>query len=184
MRRYRVLAVEGGGFDKYGKGKAKVAFLLTESTRPLKLRFRDVEVDGMDATEKLLEVIEVLGGREEIDLVMSSSVPVAGFNLLDAQQVLEKFAVPTVFFLREMPDSRAVEGALVKHFADNQKRIEVLKRAGPMMEFVSDEAPVWLECIGLSFEDALAASEHLTVFGRVPEPLRIAKMAARAATSL
>ena len=184
MRNRQVLAVEGGGFNKYGKGMANVAFLLAYVTCPTKLLFKNVEVDGLDATEKLAEAIKTLGGKEEIDLVVSSSVPVAGFNLIDAQLILAKFGIPTVFVLREKPDEEAVEAALAKHFEDAQIRLKVLRGSGPIREFLLEGSPVWLECVGIPFDEAFEIVKRLAIFGPIPEPLRIAKMAARAISTL
>lgn len=182
-----MLAVEGGSFSKYqGQGeKALVAFLFAEGVRPAELRFRRVDIDGMDATDRLLEVIgELLAEGEGVDAVMSGSVPIAGFNLIDAGRVFERHRIPTIFVLRERPDEAAVEAALRKHFSDWRERLDIIKGAGSVREMTPDGEQLLLECVGIDDKRALRMVRSLTVFGKLPEPLRIARMVCRAAAAL
>jgi endonuclease V-like protein UPF0215 family len=186
MTGLRVLSVEGGYFDKYADRTTPVAFLFTEGIIPRKLTFRRVKVDGLDATEKLSGVIEErladAMGRE-IDAVMSSSVPIAGFNLLNARKIFENYGIPTIFVLAEKPDEVSVRAALLKHFVDWRIRLEIIEQAGVAKEHSTDGEQVLIECVGMTQEEAFQRVRPLIVFGKLPEPIRIARMACRAATS-
>jgi endonuclease V-like protein UPF0215 family len=174
-----VLAVDGGSFSKGVDKFAPVAFLLTDGIRPKSLIIKRVEVDGLDATERLIETIEEL--NREVDVVMSSSIPIAGFNLLDPKEALEKFGIPSIFVLGERPDQGAVRAALKKHFIDWGKRLKIIEGAGEFHELpLGGEKPVLLECAGIKPAEAMRLVKRLTIFGRVPEPVRIARMVARA----
>lgn len=177
-----VLAVEGGGFSKAIGGKAVMALLLTEGIVPRRLSFARIEVDGLDATERIIEAMVSLGSR--VDLVLSDSVPIAGFNMIDAGTIKERAGKPTVFVLPDMPDAEGVEGALRKHFPDWKCRLEILAAAGKLTTHRLGEGEVHLECVGIGAGDALRLLERLTVFGKVPEPIRLARMAAREAGRL
>jgi hypothetical protein len=177
-----VLAVEGGGFSKAIGGKAVMALLLTEGIVPRRLSFARIEVDGLDATERIIETMVSLGSR--VDLVLSDSVPIAGFNMIDAGTIKERAGKPTVFVLPDMPDAEGVEGALRKHFPDWKCRLEILAAAGKLTTHRLGEGEVHLECVGIGAGDALRLLERLTVFGKVPEPIRLARMAAREAGRL
>jgi len=175
----RVLAVEGGSFSKSADRTTPAAFLLTDGIQPKRLIIKRVEVDGLDATERLIETIEELG--REVDVVMSSSIPIAGFNLLDPKKVLEKFRIPSVLVLGERPDQGAVRAALKKHFGDWRKRLEIIEGAGEFHELsLEGENPVLVECMGIEPTGAMKLVRRLTIFGRVPEPVRLARMVARA----
>jgi endonuclease V-like protein UPF0215 family len=175
----RVLAVEGGSFSKGVDKFASVAFLLADGIRPKSLIIKRVEVDGLDATERLIETIEEL--NREVDVVMSSSIPTAGFNLLDPKEVLKKFGIPSIFVLGERPDRGAVRAALKKHFIDWGKRLKIIEGAGEFHELpLEGENPVLLECTGIKPAEAMRLVKRLTIFGRVPEPVRIARMVVRA----
>jgi len=178
MPGFRILAVSGGSFSKAVGGNAPIAFVYAEGIKPKRLIFREVKVDGLDATTKVLEVVEEIKGR--VDVIMARSLPISGFNLIDPKVIFERRDIPTVFVLGDKPEEGAVVSALRKHFDDWKVRLEVLRGAGSIREFPDDDGKVLLECFGISPEEAFRVVRRLSIFGRVPEPLRIAAMAARA----
>ncbi len=177
-----ILAVEGGSFSKEaGEAEAPVAFLLTRGTRIQGLEIGRVTVDGLDGTAR---VLEFLAGHPGVDILMSGSVPIAGFNLIDPNEILFRGGVPSIFVLPGRPDREAVLRALRRHFADWQTRIAVLDGAGEIHEFVCGGKRFVLECTGIDAREALELADRLTVFGNVPEPIRLARMIARAISCL
>jgi endonuclease V-like protein UPF0215 family len=177
-----VLAVEGGSFSKEAGGKAAMAMLLTEGTVPMRLAFARIEVDGLDATETLVNRMAAFGPR--IDLVLSDSIPIAGFNMIDAKTIREQTGKPTVFVLPEMPDAEGVAAALRKHFPDWERRLGILEGAGEPTHHYLGDGEVYLECEGVGAGEALRVLERITVFGKIPEPIRLARMVAREASRL
>ncbi|MCX8182308.1 MAG: DUF99 family protein [Candidatus Methanomethyliaceae archaeon] len=174
----RVLAVEGGSFRKGVDRRVPAAFLFAEGIRPKRLIVKWVEVDGLDATERLKEAIREEGMREGV--VIAGSVPIAGFNLIDAREVLKEFGLPTVFVLRDRPDVNAVRSALMKHFKDWKRRLEIIEAAGPIKEVsLGGGEGVFIEVVGMGEAEAKRIIEGLTIFGKLPEPLRLARMVAR-----
>ena len=159
-----------------------MAMLLAEGTLPKRLAFARIEVDGLDATEALVGRMASFGPR--IDLVISDSVPIAGFNMIDARAIREQTGKPTVFVLPEMPDADGVAAALRKHFPDWERRLAILAAAGEPTPHRLGDGEVYLECEGLEGGEALGVLERITVFGKIPEPIRLAKMAAREASRL
>jgi len=73
-----------------------------------------ITVDGLDATEKL---IEILNGWD-FDAVLLAGVSFAGFNVIDPMAIHEKFREPTIIISRTKPDNKAVKRALQRHFED------------------------------------------------------------------
>ncbi|HPC27875.1 MAG TPA: DUF99 family protein, partial [Candidatus Methanomethylicus sp.] len=129
MHLRRVLAV-GGGAVRPGGGQVPMALLLTRGTVPEHLCIRDVEADGTDATPRIIEFIRSCA--DGIDALMARSVPIAGFNYIDAGAVLRECGIPSVFVLCEEPDMEAVGGALRRHFADWEVRLRAIEGAGPV----------------------------------------------------
>jgi endonuclease V-like protein UPF0215 family len=177
-----VLAVEGGSFSKEAGGLVIMAMLLTEGTVPKRLAFARVEVDGLNATETLVGRMASFDPR--IDLVLSDSVPIAGFNMIDAKALREQTRKPMIFVLPEMPDAEGVAAALRKHFPDWERRLAILASAGEPIPHRLGDGEVYLECEGLDVGKALKVLERITVFGKIPEPIRLARMAAREASRL
>jgi endonuclease V-like protein UPF0215 family len=83
--------------------------------------------------------------------------------------------------LREAPDRDAVRAALIKHFKDWERRLEIIEGAGQLAEVVLAEGEiVYIEAVGMGEDEAKRVVEGLTIFGKLPEPLRLARMVARA----
>jgi endonuclease V-like protein UPF0215 family len=181
----RMLGVEDGSFDPQKlqrKGKTVLCGVLTHGFKVEDVFLRLIEVDGLDATEKLLDMTGKIG---PLDVVLLGGVTFGGFNIIDPVAVNESLGVPVVVVTTERPDNEAVLSALKKHFEDWRLRYGVFERlasVSPIYEAKLNprENPVFLEVVGMEFERALEILRRVTVRGRVPEPLRIANRVAKA----
>lgn len=173
------ISVCGGRVNPFKKGMTPLVLLTAEGIRPLKVTVSEVEIDGMDATEKIVRAI--LNSRWKVEILFSRSLPVAGFNLIDPEEVFKSTGVPSVFVLEEEPDREAVEGALRRHFSDWRRRLAVLRKPiGPQKFEVQGIGDIFLECYGISPELAFKTVSCLSIFGRIPEPLRVCCMLSKA----
>jgi endonuclease V-like protein UPF0215 family len=181
----RMLGVEDGSFDPQKlqrKGKTVLCGVLTHGFKVEDVFLRLIEVDGLDATEKLLDMTGKIGS---LDVVLLGGVTFGGFNIIDPVAVNESLGAPVVVVTTERPDNEAVLSALKKHFEDWRLRYGVFERlasVSPIYEAKLNprENPVFLEVVGMEFERALEILRRVTVRGRVPEPLRIANRVAKA----
>jgi len=179
----KVLAVGGGSFRKGLDRRAPAAFLFSEGIRPKRLIVKWVEVDGLDATERVKEAIIELGMREGV--VIAGSLPIAGFNMIDGREILRETGLPTIFVLKERPDILGVRGALMRHFADWERRLEIVEGAGPISEIpLREGGRIFIEAVGIDPAEAQRLVDGLTIFGKLPEPLRLARMVARGLSRL
>lgn len=176
-----VIAVGGGRFSKVAQRFCPIAFLLCRGTAPAMLIIKDVEVDGLDATERALEAIgEARGLGWAPDALLAPSLPLAGFNMIDPQRIASEGGIPFIAVLRGKPDDVAVRRALIRHFADAEARIKILEKAGKLHSFRTEGGWAFISCSGIEAGEALRLVEALTVFGKMPEPLRIASAIGRA----
>lgn len=175
----RIVAIGGGTIFKDGPAGCCAAVLMaTYGTSPERMAIADIQPDGTDATDAVIGFINACGWRA--DALMAKSVPIAGFNFIDAGRVLGECGVPSIFVLEEEPDMAAVRRALQEHFADWEVRLRAIEAAGPLHRVDEAGEARFIECVGISLPDALAIVRPLTIFGRLPEPVRLAVMAARA----
>ncbi|MBC7127309.1 MAG: DUF99 family protein [Candidatus Methanosuratincola petrocarbonis] len=173
------ISVCGGKVSPFKKGTTPLVLLTAAGIRPVEVKVSDVDIDGMDATEKIVGAIT--SSKWKIQILFSRSVPVAGFNLIDPEEIFKSTGVPSVFVLEEEPDSGAVEGALRKHFHDWKRRLEVLRRPiGPLRFEIPSIGGVFLGCFGITPELAFRTVSRLSVFGKIPEPLRVCCMLSKA----
>jgi len=181
----RILGVEDGSFDPQKlqrRGETVLCGVLTHGFRVEDVFLRLIKVDGLDATEKLLDMASKLNS---LDVVLLGGVTFGGFNIIDPVAVYEDLKVPVIVVTTERPDNEAVLNALRKHFEDWRLRYKVFERLAsisPIYEAKLNprENPVFLEVVGMEFDRALELLKRVTVRGRVPEPLRIANRVAKA----
>ncbi|MHC1601318.1 MAG: endonuclease dU [Candidatus Nezhaarchaeales archaeon] len=181
----RLLGVEDGSFSPQKfqrKGKTILCAVLMEDFRIEDIALRLIDVDGLDATEKLLDMAK---NFKMLDAIILGGITFAGFNLVDPIAVHAELKVPIIIVTDEKPDNQAVLDALKKHFEDWKQRYEVFERlaeVSPIYEAKLNpkENPTYIEVVGLEFQKALEILRRITVRGRIPEPVRIASRIAKA----
>ncbi|MHC1589727.1 MAG: endonuclease dU [Candidatus Hecatellaceae archaeon] len=169
-----VVAFEDGSFRVGEKGEAFLLGVLTDGFRLVDVSVSLVEVNGFDATGRLLDMAEAWKGR--FSLVMLSSLAYAGFNVVDPEEVCRRLGTPVIVVLPRKPRRRAVERALKRHFSDWERRLKVLGKVGEPVELRLPGGRVYVSAFGLTAGEALEAVRRLTVFGGRPEPLRMADL--------
>lgn len=174
----RVLAVEDGVFTSGGRllDEAFLIGVLMRHSIVEKVFIDTVEVDGLDATEKVLSFIN---GSKPLDLVLLHGVPYAGFNLVDATGIYSLTQCPVICILDRKPDMASVLKALKSKFTDWTRRFNILQRQGKPIEVVLEGSRLVLSIHGISLETALKTLKAMTFLGKTPEPLRVAKLIAK-----
>ncbi|MBI2542559.1 MAG: DUF99 family protein, partial [Candidatus Aenigmarchaeota archaeon] len=90
----------------------------------------DVAVDGLDATEKLIELINSSRHKPQLKVLMFDGIAFGGFNIIDIKQLNKKIHLPIIVINRKYPDLDAVKEALENNFADFKKRWKMILNAG------------------------------------------------------
>lgn len=141
--------------------------------------FTDCTVGGTDATDAVLELTDFLD-REDVQYLLVSGIAPAWFNVLDLTRIHEGTDRPVVSVTYEASDG--LEPALREAFdgAALETRLATY-RAQPARERVPlGDDTVFVRSVGLT-DDAAEVVRAFTPEGGRPEPLRVARLAARAA---
>ena len=172
-----VVGVEDGSFQKGLTEKAILAAVLFKGTWIKDVRIAKITVDGLDATEIFIKTLK--GWKFEV--VMLAGISFAGFNVINPFFVQEKFAKPVIVITRTKPDNRAVKNALQRHFEDWELRWKVFEKTAnfSQVSVLAGEPPLHFNVIGASVKWASSIIRALSVCGRVPEPVRVARLIAR-----
>ncbi|MGB9683404.1 MAG: DUF99 family protein [Candidatus Bathyarchaeales archaeon] len=173
----RVVGIEDGSFRKGITNRALLAAVLLKKLEIEGVKFAEITVDGLDATNKAVEIL-----REwNFDAVMLAGVSFAGFNVINPTVLHEKFQKPVVVVSRTKPDNRAVKRALIQHFTDWKIRWDVFEKLGAIhrVHVTAGEPPLYVETVGKDIKWAAFLIKSLVTCSRVPEPIRVAKLIAR-----
>lgn len=139
----------------------------------------ECSVDGEDANDVLERMICASRFKEQLKLIMLDGVAVGGFNVVDIDRLSERTGVPMATVTRDKPDMERMRSALVKHFLDWQRRLEIITRK-KLTEVPTDHKPLLISTAGISVHDASEIIRKSIVRGAIPEPIRVAHMIASA----
>jgi len=173
-----VVGVEDGSFQKNVTKNALLVAVLVKGAKIELTKAFKITVDGLDATERLSVNIH----DWTFDAVLLSGVSFAGFNLIEPLKVFEAFGKPMIIVSETRPDNKAVKKALRAHFEDWQTRWAIFEKLGSVHEIVTlfGKRPVYLETVCANVEWASKLVCALALLGRLPEPLRVARLIAHA----
>lgn len=140
--------------------------------------FGEVTVGGMDATAAVVALFESFE-REDVNLVMLSGCIIAWYNIVEPAAVHAATGVPVVVVTYE--DSEGLEEEIAAHFPGDKERVAAYRRLGERRPLtLSNGYTVYIRPVGLDEATAGRVVDAFTLEGRVPEPLRVARLAARA----
>ncbi|MGA2699202.1 MAG: DUF99 family protein [Methanoregula sp.] len=141
--------------------------------------FSRVTVGGMDATDAVLEIVNALN-RRDINLILLSGCVIAFFNIIDPGQVHDLTGLPVICVTYE--ESAGLEGNILHHYPGDTARLDTYRRLGTRTPHtLPDGQTMYLRSWGLDPADAGQLCTAFTCEGKIPEPLRVARLAARAA---
>jgi len=174
----RVLGVDDGTFrPRIGREVLLVGVVMRGKGKLEGVLSTTVERDGMDATEKVVEMINRSRHKDQLRVVMSEGITVAGFNVLDPKEIFDLTGLPVLVVTRRRPDLKRVEKAL-RHLPRWRERGEKMKGAGRIYPVRVGGGRIFMQLCGMEREDAEEILLQTTTHGLMPEPLRVAHIIA------
>ncbi len=136
-----------------------------------------VTVGGSDATDTILGMIRDLD-RRDINSVLISGCVIAWFNIIDPGRIADESGIPVICVTYEESDGLLED--IRHHFPGDTARIEAYRRLGDRVPVeLSRQATIYLRAAGIGPEDAIRFCRDFTLEGKIPEPLRVARLCAR-----
>ena len=141
--------------------------------------FERCTVGGTDASDAAARLVTGLGRPDARVLILSGIAP-AWFNLFDLHAINERVDRPVLSVSFE--PSPGLDDALRREFDGDAlaERIDIYERQPPRQELTVDGERLWVRAVGTDDEEAARIVRAFTPEGGRPEPLRVARLAARA----
>ena len=166
MKEIRVIGIDDAPFFKFSKGNVLIVGVVMRKRLVEGVISSYIKVDGMDSTEKIIEMIDSSKFGPQSKVVMINGIALGGFNVVDIEKLSKYF--PIIIVSRKKPNYKKIEDAL-KHFKDRKERFEIIKKAGKPKK-----------CNEIYFQSSMDEKEackyinEYSYYSNVPEPIRLA----------
>lgn len=149
---------------------------------------RDLVIDGMiignatiegdDATDSIISMHKSLL-RNDINCILLDGLVISMYNIIDGERVLNETGIPVIAITFE--DSKGLEETIKHHFPISwQFKLEQYSKLGKRERVIlKTEKNLFIRTWGLNQKKAIAILNSFTLQGSIPEPIRVAKLAAR-----
>ena len=182
----RILGIDDGVFKPHSKELVDVVGVVYRGGYWLDgFMHTRVQVDGMDATEKLAEMITKSPHYPQLRVILLNGVTLAGFNVVDLEELYRRVKLPVVAVTRDKPDFDDIRKAL-QNLPNTQERWSAIEKAGKILKVRTREGeePVYVHVVGISEKDAASILRGTSTRSNIPEALRVAHIIASGLTRL
>lgn len=143
------------------------------------LAYAHATVGGDDGTEAVLSLCRKLN-RSDVNALILSGVALSWFNIIDLERIFEEIQRPLVCLTYE--ESPGLEKYIREHFPSPDEKLRLYCKLGERQGFfLRTGHQVFVRVWGATPDEARILLNKFTRDGRVPEPVRLARLAARAA---
>jgi len=152
---------------------------------------RDMQVDGVvlgralvggdDATKQIISMLRKLD-RNDVNCIMINGLIISLYNVVSGEKILETTGIPVIGVTYQ--DSPGIENRFFDNFAKSEaeKRIEAYRKLGNRDQItLKTGMTVYVRSWGISPDKTLHILNSFIIQGKIPEPLRIARLISRAA---
>ena len=151
----------------------KLAFVFCAGTVLEKVLNAEIDVDGMNATEKIITTLEPY--KDQFRLILLHGITVGGLNIVDIEAVHEALGHPLIAITENEPEGDTIFDA-IKHAPGEEEHRKMIENAGPMhvVKPRSRETDVYFYVKGIDEKLAAQYLKKFAVRSRLPECLLLA----------
>lgn len=168
----RVLGIDDAAFDLEDDETFLTGVVYRGTEFIEDIRTVSINVDGYDATGKVVELFEKCDNPRQIKAILVDGISFAGFNIVDIQEVHERTGKPVIAVTGNEPDRERFREAMEKSGNPDERFEEIMEPE----ELELKDGTVYIQRAGISRENAFQAVKNSTIHGLVPEPVRVAHM--------
>ena len=173
----RVLGIS----ESFRRGSDKSVLCGVVMTGELKIdgiALSSITVGGTDATQGILRLYDRLD-RSDIHFLLLNGCVISWFNVIDLDVLYQELCLPVICMTYE--ESDGLETYFREYFEDFELRLEMYNRMdNRRMVKLKTGFDVYLRMRGCTLKEGQVLINRFITHGKVPEPLRIAKLMARA----
>lgn len=137
-------------------------------------------VGGEDATSQIISMFMKLD-RKDINCIMINGLIISLYNVVDGQKILEKAGIPVIGVTYK--ESQGIEDRFFAYFAQSEaeERVKAYRNLGSRdLITLKTGMTIYVRTWGISPAKTLHILNSFVIQGKIPEPLRIARLISRA----
>ena len=139
-------------------------------------------VEGDDATDAMIEMFAALQ-RNDINCILVDGQIISLYNIIDGGIIAEKTGIPVIAITFE--ETSGLENAITGRYGKGSEKLKRYMNLGKRDEVrLRTGKRVFIRVWGTTKRSAVSLLNSFTVQGAMPEPTRLAKLAARAASRM
>ena len=169
----RVIGIDDSPFNKFlDKNSIVIGVVMRGGSWVDGVLSTKVKVDGNDATKKLIAMVNRCKFKPQLQCIFLNGIAVAGFNVIDVQELNRKTKLPVIVVIRKMPDIDKIKNTLIK--INKRNKVKLIEKAGKVIQINN----IFVQLVGI---DVTYAREFLRIActrSLIPEPLRLAHIIA------
>ncbi|MHA1205058.1 MAG: endonuclease dU [Candidatus Heimdallarchaeaceae archaeon] len=178
----RTIGIDDAAFDRNRSKKTFIFGVITRGYDIVEGILRsEIEVDGLDATEKIIKMIQKSKFVTQLKTIFLASSTIAAFNVIDMNALYEQLDIPVITILSKKPDEEKIRRAIM-HLEDGEKRYNTLFSNPPMKSIkfknqIGREFKAVVQYVGIDeINEVREIIEKATFTSFLPESLRIADL--------
>jgi len=161
-----------------GSGRSILAGIVMRRDRRIDgAAVETITVGGMDATDAIIRLYEALN-RSDINLILISGAAIAWYNIINPDVISQTTDRPVIIITYEESDGLC--DTLQQHFPGDSERFRAYKALGDRdTVHLHTGHTIYLRRSGITLDMAEQIINQITLDGKVPEPVRVARLIAR-----
>ncbi len=174
------IGFDDASFELHSESKfTQLIGVVCQGTRMVSVIRDEINIDGYDATEKLINLVKK--NRKHIQYVLTHSITFGGFNLVNLRQIYSEIQKPIIAITEKEVDFDSVKKALVHKFPKTYtKKMRCIVDAGNLYETEVTTAggfsKVYFHCKGIEIRDVEDLLKKVCIDSKLPESVRLAHL--------
>ncbi len=125
-----------------------------------------VDVDGYDATRKIIKAVKNSRFRDQIRLIAIHGITLAGLNFVDLVAMSGELGIPAVGVVRSRPRAKELENAIRASETDVARKLSLFRKIHAGTVTVRSNG-FYFQCVGITKEDLRNVSDGAVKFLRL-----------------
>lgn len=177
------IGIDDAAFDlKSSSKKTQLIGVVCQGTRMVSVKKTEIEIDGTDATEKLIDLVRQ--NKEHVQFILTHTITFGGFNLINLSRIYAELEKPIIAINEREVDIEAVVKALKKNFPKSyNKKLQNIIGSGNLykteIKTAGGISNIFFQAKGIEINEVELLLQKVCIDSKLPECVRLAHLIGR-----